>query len=128
MYYNNYNRGFEFKLWHLVVLFVVGIPLTCVGCSSALGVNGFGPVRSVTATVVSKHVDVGKETGSSYMVTTDRGTYEVQNGVILGMWNADTTYGRLQIGKTYNLTVKGNEVVTFYMQQYPYVLKAEEAK
>lgn len=60
------------------------------------------------------------------MVATDQGVFEVQNGYMLGMWNADEVYGRMIPGKTYNITTKGNKVVGMFFQEYPYIIQATE--
>jgi hypothetical protein len=101
----------------LLVMIIVG-PRACTRA------GGFGPVDTVeNATVITKHVDAGKE-ASSYMVTTDKGTFEVDNGWLLGVWNSDEIYGQLEVGKTYNLTIEGEKTVWWFLQYYPYITKA----
>ena len=90
-----------------------------------LGVGGFGPRQEITTQVISKHVDVGHH-HSHYMVTTNAGTFEVDNGLMLGMWNSDEVYGRLQEGKTYELTVAGREYVNFFMQHYRFITAGKQ--
>ena len=80
------------------------------------------------ATVLSKHIDSGKKSGdSSYMVTTDKGTFEVQNGYWLDVWNADAIYGQLIEGHHYNFSVRGEEVVMYNINEYRYIVRVSES-
>lgn len=88
------------------------------------GVGGFGPQRTVIATVNTKHVDSGEN--SHYMITTDAGVFEVDNGFMLGVWNSDEIYGSIQDRKKYKFTTKGNKVIGMFFQEYPYIIKCEE--
>lgn len=100
------------------------VALCLIGSCSAeifMGVGIFGPTRNQTVKVVSKHVDTTSNHGSHYMVTTDKGTYEVDNGFILGVWNADELYGRLNENMTYDIRARGNRVVNMFIQGYPYI-------
>lgn len=90
--------------------------------ASALGVEGHGPVRQYDVVVVSKHIDAQKDS-SSYMVNGDTQTFEVDNGPLLGMWNADVVYGQIIVGERYCFTAKGNQVTDWWWQQYPYILE-----
>lgn len=87
------------------------------------GVHGYGPVKTVQAAkILNKHVDAsGRD--SHYMVTTDQGTFEVQNGWLLGVWDADQIFGQLELGKTYALHTKGNQETGWLYQEYPYILE-----
>lgn len=111
--------GFEAFIAFAIVGIVGLICISQVSC----GVGGFGPQGTTTAKVLSKHVDASKES-SHYMVTTDAGTFEVGNGVLLGVWNADEIYGSLAVGETYTFTTKGKKWVNMWMQEYPYVTDA----
>lgn len=94
----------------------------------SFGIGGMGPTNNVTATVISKHVDtegVSGDVSSSYMVVTDNGTFEVDNGLLLELWNADELYGVIQIGKTYTFTTKGNRYTNMFIQVYPYIVNFE---
>jgi outer membrane phospholipase A len=76
--------------------------------------------------VISKHVDIQKSSDSSsshYMVATNMGIFEVDNGIMLDVWNSDEIYGALEVGKTYTITTKGERVVGMFFQSYPYVIK-----
>ncbi len=123
------HRRSEFS-WHdaLIWITIIGaiagmfIPLF-IGLSS--GVGGFGPIRSVDATVQSLYVDRGSSS-SHYMVGTDAGVFEVDNGILLGVWNSDEIYSKLVSGHRYRFTTEGNRSVGFWLQEYPYITKAEE--
>jgi len=112
----------------LLVLFPFVLMIAVIGMDPILGLAPFGPTKTITCTVLNKHVDVsksGKETRTNYMVSTDQGTFEVDNSFWLWLWNADEIYGRLEINKVYTLTVKGNKRVGFLFQSYPFIIKVE---
>jgi hypothetical protein len=106
----------------LVVLIVVG------GCNVFIGAGGWGPTISREVTVTRTYVDYsgsGDNKESHYMVATDEGVFEVGNGILLGLWNADELYGKIQGGKRYRLTTKGNRVVGMFWQEFPYIVQVE---
>jgi hypothetical protein len=104
-------------LFILALLFFISIPIL-------LGTNGFGPTNIHEVTVNRLYVDYsgGKEKSSHYMVGTNKGVFEVNNGLILFMWNADELYSTLKEGKRYSITTKGNKVVNIFFQEYPYII------
>lgn len=111
------------------ILGVLFFLFACAGClwfnywiNASYGTGGYGPVRQYSVVVVSKHIDA-QDDSSSYMVTTDVGTFEVDNGPLLDVWNADVIYGNIVPGQHYCFTAKGNTVTNWYMQQYPYIQK-----
>lgn len=105
----------------LCVLFVVPAVIFC-----CVGVGWWGPRRDLDVRVVSKHVDVSNGGKSShYMVITDGGCFEVDNGLLLWVWNADELYGRFVPGGRYRVRVAGNQFVNFLCQYYPYVVSVE---
>ena len=106
----------------LTVLLVVGLPIAYV----ASGCGSFGPTKVHDVTVTRLYVDAGGDY-SAYMVGTDKGVFEVDNGVFLGLWNADELYAVLKEGRRYRITTKGNKVLGFWLQQYPYITKIQEA-
>ncbi len=117
------NRDAKIVAGAVVVVLFCMLPY---GCGQMLGDGswGGGEHRTIRATVQSKHVDVGsagKTSSTSYMVTTDKGTFEIENGWIMSIWNADEMYGRLEVGKTYTLDVQGDQLTNFMFQQYPFV-------
>jgi hypothetical protein len=111
-----------------VFLFVI-IIMTVVSMPLWLGVRGFGPIKTEVVTIERTYVDYSGSTKggpeSHYMVVTNKGIFEVDNGWILGMWNADEVYGKIIPKYTYQITTKGNRVVNFLYQEYPYIIKAE---
>lgn len=89
----------------------------------SLGVGGFGPEYVNTVTVQRLYVDGGSS--SHYMVGTDKGVYEINNILIpIQLFNCDELYSKLEVGKTYNIKVKGNKVTNWLVQQYPYIIEA----
>lgn len=111
----------------VVLVIVLFVALFAIG--PILGTGGFGPENTVQATVTRCYVDVsgsGDHSESHYMVSTDKGIFEVNNGIFLGVWNADELYGSLIPGKTYIFTTKGRKVVNFFFQEYPYIIAARE--
>lgn len=112
----------------IVAVFGIGVVvliLVWVFLHPILGTFPFGPQREVTATVTRLYVDARGENGSSYMVGTDKGVFEVDNSLWLWKWNADHRYSQLKEGKSYRLTVKGNEVVGFLFQSYGGIIGVE---
>lgn len=106
----------------IVLIFLVG------GCGvrSCAGVGGFGPIRNETVKVTNLYVDRSSDS-SHYMVGTDKGVFEVDNGFLLGLWNADEIYNKFQKDHTYNITTKGNRVLFLgFMQEYPYIIGVQE--
>jgi hypothetical protein len=124
------NKAFT-SIEGMILLVIIGLiavtAFTAIG-APIMGIGGFGPEKSIShATVISKHVDIQKSsdsTSSHYMVATNMGTFEVDNGFLLGIWNSDEIYGGLEIGKTYTFTTKGEKVVGMFFQYYPYIIKA----
>jgi hypothetical protein len=114
------SNNFTISIIGLALLIIVPV------CAKfGIGAGGFGPRNQVTAVVVSKHVDSGKES-SSYMVSTDKGTFEVDNGLLLWTFNADEIYGSIQVGHKYRFTTEGKKTVNFLFQIYPYIIRAQE--
>jgi hypothetical protein len=100
------------------IVFVVGVLAIVVGINYCTGTDGFGPERDEQITVQRLYVDK-----SNYMVGTDKGVYEVQNFILpIQIFNSDELYSKLEVGKTYNVTLKGNKVLNPFMQQYPYII------
>lgn len=111
-----------------MVLVVVLILLAVGGCNIFVGAGGWGPTRTQEVMVQRTYVDYsgsGDNKASHYMVATDKGLFEVDNGLLLGIWNADEVYGRMQGGKRYRITTKGNKVVGMFFQEYPYIVASE---
>lgn len=106
-----------------LMVMATAIPVT-------IGIGGWGPTAQVTgATVQRLYVDFESKSKdgseSAYMVGTDKGVFEVDNGFLLSVWNADELYAKLQVGKTYNFVTKGKKVANIFFQEYPYIVHAE---
>ena len=100
------------------IVFVVAVLAIITGINYCTGTDGFGPERDEQITVQRLYVDK-----SNYMVGTDKGVYEVQNFILpIQIFNSDELYSKLEVGKTYNVTLKGNKVLNPIMQQYPYII------
>ena len=114
----------------MIVVAIVGILVGMVGgFGGCFGVGGCGPSGSVAQAKVQRlWVDHLAEGGSAYMVGTDQGVFEVDNGSLLGMWNADELYGKLQVGHVYSFQTKGRKIENLFMQEYPRIVKAVELK
>lgn len=113
----------------LIIIVIVGIILA-VSLPIMIGTYPFGPEATHHVTVNRLYIDTssdgdgGRE--SHYMVGTDKGVFEVDNSWIAGIWNADDMYASLLQGSNYTITVKGNKVVNFFMQEYPYIIRIEK--
>ena len=91
----------------------------------AYGVNGFGPVKEQVVTVERLYVDGGKP--SHYMVGTDKGVFEVSNFRFpIQIWNSDEIYSNLKVGEKYTIKTKGNKILNWWYQEYPYILEVKE--
>lgn len=111
------------------VIFLGILLIVPISCNAILGVYGFGPKNTLDVTINRTYVDYsgsGDNKSSHYMVATDKGVFEVDNGIMLGMWNADEVYGKFKNDKKYRITTKGNRVVGMFFQEYPYILNAYE--
>lgn len=88
----------------------------------SLGVKGFGPEYVNTVTIQRLYVDGGSS--SHYMVGTDKGVYEINNITFpVQLFNCDELYSKLEVGKTYNVKIKGNKVTSWLVQEYPYIIE-----
>jgi hypothetical protein len=113
--------SFVFTVVGFIVMFIL-LTVPVISINYYYGVDGFGPIKEHTITVERLYVDGGKQ--SHYMVGTDKGVFEVQNHLIpIQIFNSDELYSKLEVGKTYNVTVKGNKVLNWFMQQYPYIIE-----
>jgi hypothetical protein len=110
-----------------IVLLVLTFGLA-LGSNMLLGINGFGPTQIQEVTVKRLYVDISgskDNTASHYMVSTDKGIFEVSNLMWFGIFNADEIYGQLQEGKSFTVKTKGNKLVNFIFQQYPYIISVK---
>lgn len=111
----------------LIIFIAFGGVVSCRGCAGD-GSWSFGEdPHEIEAIVQNKHVDIsgGESSSTHYMVTTDKGTFEIDNGWIMGIWNADELYGQLEQGKAYKLTVRGDTTTAWWTQTYPYIIEVE---
>ena len=111
-------------------LFVVGVVVVLVvlGIGFSLGIGAWGPTQVHDVAVTRTYVDFsgsGDSKASHYMVGTDKGVFEVDNGLFIWTWNADELYAKIQVGKQYRITTRGKKVVGMFFQEYPYVVSVE---
>jgi hypothetical protein len=91
----------------------------------SLGVKGFGPESIQQVTIQRLYVDGGSS--SHYMVGTDQGVLEVDNILWpVQVFNCDELYSKLEVGKTYTVKVKGNKVINWFVQEYPYIIEIQK--
>jgi hypothetical protein len=107
----------------ILILLSMLIPFEVI--NYAYGVNGFGPVQEQVITVERLYVDGGKS--SHYMVGTDKGVLEVSNFIFpIQIFNSDEIYSQLLVGKTYHIKTKGNKILNWWYQEYPYIMEVKE--
>ena len=105
---------------------VAGLLLFVMTAKPLFGLYPFGPKASETVTIERLYVDGGKYT--HYMVGTDKGVFEMDDSIWLGIYNIDELYARLQTGKTYQVELKGNKLLTWYCSEYPHITSYKEIK
>lgn len=105
---------------------VAGLLLFVLTAKPLFGLYPFGPKASETVTIERLYVDGGKYT--HYMVGTDKGVFEMDDSIWLGIYNVDELYARLQTGKTYQVELKGNKLLTWYCSEYPHITSYKEIK
>ena len=115
-----------------IIGWIIGVFILLVVCAIGfnllLGIGAWGPKKTEVATVTRLYVDIsgsGDSRKSHYMIGTDKGVFEVNNSLLLWIWNADEIYAKLLDGKTYTFTTKGNKWACWFIQEYPYVINAE---
>ena len=109
------------------VLFLFAVASPFVALNYVYGVNGFGPEEEQVITVERLYVDGGKS--SHYMVGTDKGVFEVSNFIFpVQIYNSDEIYSQLAVGKTYHIKTKGNKILNWWYQEYPYIMELKEIK
>lgn len=102
--------------------------VSIVGCNAVVGIGVFGPTREYDVTIERTYVDFsgsGDSKSSHYMVSTDKGIFEVNNSLLMWIWNADEIYGSLKTGSRYHITTEGKKVLNFLFQEYPYITKVK---
>lgn len=114
---------------------ILAVPVVCVvllvsiffGLPYSLGLYPFGPESTQTITVNRLYVDVSGKS-SNYMISSDKGIFEMDNSLILQIFNIDELYGQLEAGKTYEVTAKGQKLLNFIFQTYPHIITVKEVK
>ncbi len=108
-----------------IMVLAMYIPFAAI--DYAHGVNGFGPEEEQVVTVERLYVDGGKS--SHYMVGTDKGVYEVSNFMFpVQIYNSDEIYSNLKVGEKYTIKTKGNKILNWYFQEYPYIIEVKGAR
>jgi hypothetical protein len=90
------------------------------GLPYSLDLYPFGPQSTETIKIERLYIDVSGES-SDYMIGTDKGVFEMDNSFILGIYNIDELYAKLEVGKTYEAKVKGKKLLNFLFQAYPHI-------
>ncbi len=84
----------------------------------------YNTTDTVRATVLGKE-RINNSGGSSYyLVFTDRGEFKNSDDLLLGKFDSSTTYGTLEIGKSYEFDVVGWRVPFFSM--YPNIAEVRK--
>jgi len=125
-------RMIDFKRWLmritlielLIVLCIAIILMSIFGFPIILGEGAFGKTSTIDCTVQRLYVD-GNGKSSHYMVGTDKGVFEVGNGLFINIWNADEIYSSIKSGESYRFTTKGNKALGMFWQYYPFIVKVE---
>lgn len=107
------------KIGKIVVVVSIMAATLLSGCLESIHAN-----EGYTETVVEKKfVDFSKESGSHYLLVTDKGTFEVDRPILDTFnqsRNPDTVYGNITEGKKYILHHYGFRID--WMYEYPFVV------
>jgi hypothetical protein len=90
------------------------------GLPYSLDLYPFGPQSTETIKIERLYIDVSGKS-SNYMIGTDKGVFEMDNSFILGIYNIDELYAKLEVGKAYEAKVKGKKLLNFLFQTYPHI-------
>lgn len=110
----------------VIILSIVG--LAFVALLIAAGIT-FGIINSLhletgaTFTVSGKEC-VKKGESSTYLVFTDKTTYEIDDTWIHWRWDSSDVYGRIQQGKTYTADLQGYRIP--FLSMYPNIINPKE--
>ena len=120
-----YRDYIEYNSDLLQTLAVLGVCLVLLvgiffGLPYGLGLYPFGPQSTDTITIERLYIDASGKS-SNYMIGTDKGVFEMDNSWILGIYNIDELYAKLEVGKTYEAKVKGKKLLNFLFQTYPHI-------
>lgn len=72
--------------------------------------------------------DDGYTTYSYYLIYTDKETFELSNGILIGVFNSSDIYGTIEIGKTYQFEVRGVRIPFLSMYKWIINIKSEDGK
>jgi hypothetical protein len=120
------KRFFRNYIEFLLLIFVVPVGAIALligiffGLPYSLDLYPFGPQSTETIKIERLYIDVSGES-SDYMIGTDKGVFEMDNSFILGIYNIDELYAKLEVGKTYEAKVKGKKLLNFLFQAYPHI-------
>lgn len=78
-------------------------------------------IRTETITVTDKMVK-----NDTYLIYSEDSTYEITDSLLRLRFNSSDLYGRMEVGKTYEITVGGKRVPLF--SWYPNIYKAVEVR
>lgn len=111
--------------WTCIKILGIAILLILVGCVSC---NKYQPAKVITSTVTDK--DVKRVDGSDkYLIYTkaESGSvevFEIEDALLLGQFASSNTYGEIEIGKTYEFTVRGSRIP--FLSMYPNICDVSE--
>ena len=120
------KRFFRNYIEFLLLIFVVPVGAIALligiffGLPYSLDLYPFGPQSTETIKIERLYIDVSGKS-SDYMIGTDKGVFEMDNSFILGIYNIDELYAKLEVGKTYEAKVKGKKLLNFLFQAYPHI-------
>jgi hypothetical protein len=107
---------------------IIIILLSIVGLALAAAVT-FGLINNlhlepgVTFTVTGKECVKG-DNSSTYLVFTDKTTYQIDDTWIHWRWDSSDVYGRIQANKTYTADLQGYRIP--FMSMYPNIINPKE--
>jgi len=110
------------KVTVALVLFFLAL-----GIVSAIVVSSYFEEHIETVLVTKMFIDPSKDSGSHYVLTTDKGVFEVDrplNKITDPDANPDKIWGQLHEGKFYKISYLGWRIDFAY--QYPFVFHVEE--
>lgn len=85
--------------------------------------NKVSDYRWVTATVSDKGTKRNNKT-DRYLVYTDQGTYEITDSLFAGRFDSSDLYGKIEVGKTYQMYIAGERHP--FISMYPNLYEVKE--
>ena len=82
-------------------------------------INKVSDLREETIVVTDKMVK-----NDVYLIYTKEATYEITDSWLYGRFDSSDLYGKIEVGKTYKVTVGGKRV--HFLSVYPCIHKIEE--